>query len=60
MGNARLKVKSDNFDVGTMEKRKEARKEDIRFIAYVWSSFLGVQASYPCLWLAFAGLWPMM
>lgn len=42
VGNARLKVKSENFDVGTMEKRKEARKEDTRFLAYVWSSFLGV------------------
>lgn len=28
MGNARLKVKSENCDTGTLENRKETRKED--------------------------------
>lgn len=39
LGNAGLKVKSENCDTGTIEGRKEARGEDCRFLAYVWSSF---------------------
>ena len=33
MGNARLKVESENCDTGTLEKRKETRKDDSRFLA---------------------------
>lgn len=46
MGNARLKVKSGNYAIGTMEKRKEAR-EDYRFLTYIWSRFWEFKCPIP-------------